>query len=344
MAGFHQSALEIIDVPSEINSVLPIVLDSTSLAYRLGIQTRTMMYLIIKKADHYKIHTIPKKSGGLRVIHAPSERIKYVQTRVLELFLNPLKYPSCVGAYVEGKTTRETAEVHAGKPLLIVIDLKDFFPSTRRAWVRQVFNKKLGYPHAVASLLADLTTVVMDTPVGPRHVVPQGAPTSGAVCNWVAYYKLDEPLLELCKKYSMAYTRYADDLAFSNPERLDRPTVDAFIKEVEAIIRASGYRINRKKLRVVRAGRQQRLLGMTINERPNIIRKHAHNLRARIHHCKMKGFDTVATELGISSGNQLRLQIEGMLSYYRMINPTKADKLKAQLEEAKAAHIAVAAQ
>lgn len=338
MAGYLQSALDILDTNDVFNPDLPYAFDSTSLAYRLGIHTRTLMYLIIKKSEHYTIHTIPKKSGGLRVIHAPSDRIKYVQGKVLELILNKLKYPECIGAYVQGKTTRETAEVHAGKPLLIVIDLKDFFPSTRRAWIRQFFNKKLGYPHNVASLLADLSTVAINTPVGPRHVVPQGAPTSGAVCNWVAYYKLDEPILEVCKKYKMAYTRYADDLAFSNEERLDRPVTDAFLKEIEAIIKASGYRVNYKKLRVVRSGRQQRLLGMTINEKPNIMRLHARNLRARIHHCKNKGFEQVAGEMGISSGNTLRMQIEGMLSYYHMINPVKAERLKAQLNEAKSLH------
>ncbi len=338
MAGFHKSALEIIDTDSDFSPELPYFFDSTSLAYRLGIQTRTLMYLIIKKSEHYKIHTIPKKSGGLRIIHAPSDRIKFVQSKLLEVLLNKLKYPDCVGAYVQGKTTRETAQVHAGKPLLIVIDLKDFFPSTRRAWIRQFFNKKLGYSHTVSSLLADLTTVPIETPAGIRHVVPQGAPTSGAVCNWVAYYKLDVPIQEVCKKYNMAYTRYADDLAFSNTERLDRPITDSFLREIGDIIKASGYRINRKKLRVVRSGRQQRLLGMTINEKPNIMRQHARNLRARIHHCKTKGFDQVASEMGISSGNTLRMQIEGMLSYYHMINPVKADQLKVQLAQAKAAH------
>jgi len=338
MPGYHKNVLEIMDVNPTFNLELPYAFDNTSLAYRLGIQTRTLMYLIIKKAEHYKIHTIPKKSGGMRVIHAPSDRIKYVQSKVLELILNKLEYPPCIGAYVQGRTTRSVAEVHSGKPLLIVIDLKDFFPSTRRAWIRQFFNKKLGYPHNVSSLLADLTTVPIETPVGVRHVVPQGAPTSGAVCNWVAHYKLDVPILVVCAKYGMAYTRYADDLAFSHTERLDRPTTDAFLKEIEALIKTSGYRINYKKLRVVRAGRQQRLLGMTINEKPNIMRMQARNLRARIYHCKAKGFDQVATEMGISSGNTLRMQIEGLISYYHMINPVRAGKLKTQLVEAKVVH------
>lgn len=317
---------------------LPVAFDATTLAYHLGINTRTLMYLVLKKMDHYKVHTIPKKSGGARIIHAPSDRIKFVQFRILDRIFNKLTYPAHVGAYVPGKTTRETAEVHAGNPVLIVIDIKDFFPSTRRSWVRKLFHDDFHYPHHVASLLADICTVELATPVGTRHGVPQGAPTSGAVCNWVALHKLDKPILEICSRYGMLYTRYADDLAFSHKDCLERPVVDKFIDEVITAISDSGYRVNRKKLRVTRSGRQQRLLGMTINEKPNIIRAQARNLRARIHHCKTKGFDVVAQEMQMGSGKAVLMQIEGLISYYHMINPVKAAQLKGQLEVAKQAH------
>jgi uncharacterized protein YhdP len=136
----------------------------------------------------------------------------------------------------------------------------------------------------------------------------------------------------------MAYTRYADDLAFSHKEKLDRTVVDKFIAEVLDTIKNSGYRVNRKKLRITRSGRQQRLLGMTINEKPNIIRNQARNLRARIHHCKIHGFEEVAVNMGVLSGRALLHQIEGLISYYHMINPQKAAQFKQQLETAKLAH------
>ena len=340
MPAYNYAAVEVFDVTKlpKINPLLPVAIDATTLAYHLGINTRTLMYLIVKKSEHYKVHTIPKKSGGMRVIHAPSDRMKFVQCKMLETFFNPLTYPSQVGAYVPNKTTRETAAVHAGNPLLIVMDIKDFFPSTRRAWVRECLHLDFGYPHNVAGLMADLCTVAVKTVVGERHGVPQGAPTSGAVCNWVAVKRLDEPILKICAKWQMSYTRYADDLAFSHKDRLDHPTTDTFIAEILQVIQASGYRINRKKLRVTRSGRQQRLLGMTINEKPNIMRQQARKLRSRIHHCKMRGFDPVAQDMGVETGKLLLSQMEGMISYYYMINPLKAAQFKAQLDAAKAAH------
>lgn len=336
MPAYNSTSVEIIDIPDfdKIPEGMPWVLDSMSLAHSLGIRNRTLMHAVVKRQDMYKRHHIPKKSGGKRLIHAPDRMLKFIQGRILEVFLNKLPYPDHVGAYVQGKTTRDTAEVHAGRPILVIMDIKDFFPSTRRSWIRRLLQEEFAYSHKVASLLSDLMSVPMDFPYGRRYVVPQGAPTSGAICNWVANHRLDPKVLEICDRYQMRYTRYADDLAFSHTERLDRDVTNAFIKEISKAIRDSGYTVNRKKIRVARSGRQQRLLGMTINEKPNVMRLQARRLRARIHHCKMKGFDAVALEMGIESGEKLKSQIQGTISYYHMISPEKALKFKQQLTAA----------
>lgn len=339
MPAYNNTSVEIIDIPdfNQVPQGMPWVFDSMSLAHSLGIRNRTLMHAVIKRAGMYKRHHIPKKSGGKRLIHAPDRMLKFIQGRILNVFLDKLEYPDHVGAYVPGKTTRDTAEVHAGKPILIVMDIKDFFPSTRRSWIRRLLQEEFHYPHKVASLLSDLMTVPMDFSYGRRYVVPQGAPTSGSICNWVANQRLDPKVIEISNRYGMAYTRYADDLAFSNEERLDRETTNAFLKEISKAIKESGYTLNRKKTRVARSGRQQRLLGMTINEKPNVMRLQARKFRARIHHCKMKGFDVVAKEMGMESGEKLKSQITGTISYYHMISPDKAQKFKDQMAEAEAA-------
>jgi len=332
MAAYNQTSLEVIDLPDfeKILEPLPKVFDGMSLAHSLGIRNRTLMHMIVKRESMYKVHSIPKKSGGRRTIHAPERMLKFVQTRVLKRYLTPLTYPDHVAAYVQGRTTRDSALVHAGKPILIVLDLKDFFSSTRRSWVRRAIQDEFGYAHRVASLLSDLMTVPMTFPYGKRFVVPQGAPTSGAICNWVAHHRIDKQVLDLCSRWGMAYTRYADDLAFSSHERLDRKKTNNFIKAIVKIIRAAGYQINKKKLRVARSGRQQRLLGMTINEKPNVMRLQFRKMRARIHHCHHEGFAAVAATMGMDSADKLKSQIEGQISYYHMISPVKSAQLNAQ--------------
>jgi RNA-directed DNA polymerase len=336
MPAYSNTTIEIIDLPSfdKVPEKLPYAIDGMSLAHSLGIRNRTLMHLILGRDKMYKVHKIPKKSGGVRTIHAPEQMLKYVQGKVLDLFFTPLDYPAHVAAYVPGKTTRDSAEVHAGKPILIVMDLKDFFPSTRRSWIRHMLQAEFGYSHRVASLLSDVMTVPVSFPYGKRYVVPQGAPTSGAVCNWVAHYRIDKKILAVCERWGMAYTRYADDLAFSHTERLDKKKANLFIKEIVQIIKDGGYTLNSKKLRVVRSGRQQRLLGMTINEKPNIMRLQDRKMRARIHQCKHEGFAAVASKMNLESGEKLKSQIEGQLSYWHMINPVKSAKLRLQLEDA----------
>jgi len=339
MPAFNTTSVEIIDLPdfSKLPEGLPHVLDSMSLAHALGIRNRTLMHAVINRKDMYTQYTIPKKSGGTRSIHAPNSRLKYIQGKVLSVFLDQLDYPAHVGAYVKNRTTRDTAAVHAGKPLLIVIDLKDFFPSTRRSWLRRYMQQSWHMPYKVASLLSDLMTVPVDFPYGRRYVVPQGAPTSGAICNLVADARLDVLVMPICEKYGMAYTRYADDLAFSHAERLVPAQTDVFIKEISQAIRKAGYTVNRKKLRVARSGRQQRLLGMTINERPNIMRLQSRRLRACLHQCRTKGFEAVAKAQSVESGAKLESHVEGLIAYYHMINPNKAAQFKEDLDKARVA-------
>lgn len=336
MPAFNKTSIEIIDIPDieRIKEGAPLALDPMSLSHRLGIRNRTLMHMVINRQKMYDLHFIKKKSGGIRMIHAPQKMLKYVQKRVLDRVLNTVEYPDHITAYVKERTTRHGAAQHAGKPLLIVIDIKDFFTSTRRSWVRRALQDEFGYSHRVASVLSDVMTVPFEFKFGKRYIVPQGAPTSGAMCNWVAHHRFDKKILELCEEHGYTYTRYADDLAFSHKKKLPRRKVNAFIREINKILQDAGYRSNRKKTRVQRRGRQQRLLGMTINEKPNVMRQQYRKLRARIHHIHHKGFNAVAGEMGLDSGEQLRSQIEGMISYYKMINPQKATKLQLQLDDA----------
>ncbi len=73
---------------------------------------------------------------------------------------------------------------------------------------------------------------------------------------------------------------------------------------------------------------------MTINEKPNVMRLQGRRLRARIHHCYCDGFDKVARDMGMDNGEKLKSQINGTISYYHMISPSKAAKFKAQMVEA----------
>jgi hypothetical protein len=343
MPAYNQSTITIYQLPDfeKLTESTPWVFDGMTLAHHLGIRHRTLFTAIKRREKEYTRFFIQKKSGSARPIHAPSARLKFIQKRILLRFFTHIVYPEHIAAYVPERTPRDSAEKHSGKAVLLIIDLKDFFTNTRRAWVRHMLQDEFHLPFPVANLLADLVTVPVDTVKGRRHVVPQGAPTSGAICNWVAYHRFDREILKLCEKYGYTYTRYADDLAFSRTADVSKRSVNAFTHDVYKIIQKSGYAINRKKTRVGRPGRQQRLLGMTVNEKPNVMRRDFRAIRARLNHCKYKGYDQVATEMGLASGYALKAKILGTISHFHMINPEKARQLKNKLQEVDAHHAAI---
>ena len=254
--GFTSTTVETIELPTKIPKGLPYAIDDCSMAFHLGFRNKTMWYVLKDTAAHYEVIRIPKRKKGVRIIHAPTPMMKILLQRLHVKYLIPMQNQlgPHVTAYRKGCSARDAVAQHVPKceicdtapkgetpkkhkcpkrGLFIKMDLKDFFPSTTRAWIRYYF-KSLGYSHTVAGMLAGLL-VVQDIP-NPKYKkgtkrpeyftgVPQGSPASGAVCNLVADQKLDGPILkyvaELNEKHKLEgewvwkYTRYSDDLSFT---------------------------------------------------------------------------------------------------------------------------------
>lgn len=294
----------------------------------MRLSTPALWYFVRYAYKLYERREIPKKSGGKRVLHIPDTRLAWAQRRLLGAFLNRVEYPPWVSAYIPGRAPIDAAKLHAGRSALIILDLKDFFPSTKRAWVRDAVQAEFGVNRTVAELLATLCTAPLIPGVNEKFAVPQGAPTSGAVANIVAMHRLDPLVLEICERYGMDYTRYADDLAFSRDVETDRETVALFIGEIIRAIQASGYRVNYDKIRVQRPHQQQRLLGMTINERPNLPDKTFRRLRTLVHQATTQGYNNTASKWGFESGDALDSYIEGMLAYAAALAPERVAALR----------------
>lgn len=213
----------------------------------------------------------------------------------------------------------------------IKIDLKDFFNSTKPIWIRDYFQNEIGYNKNVASLLA----AVMTVPIGKtgRRGVPQGAPTSGDICNLVADARLDRPLLALLEGSGWTYTRYADDLYFSHPNAIEYPATQQFIKAVYEVIKKSGWRVNYQKLEIQRPGGHQRLLGMTVNQKINVQRDQYMRLRTIVHRCFYDGFD-VGAQIAKVEPVKMVSWLRGQINWFSSINPAKAARIDVVFQEA----------
>lgn len=277
----------------------------------------------------YRVTTIPKADGSVRTLHVPCPALLQLQKSILAKTLNRCAWPEHVAAYVPGRTLLETAKKHAGKALVITLDLKNFFGSTTDRMVYDALVCTYGYAqlgarpyaeddgvgetsaelrnrllstsalrtlddtggaHAAQTLTHIVTCPVdLDTPTSPR-VLPQGAPTSGAFANLVAVHRLDPRVIRVAEEWGFEYSRYADDLIFSRDTELSDTQVDAFIDEITHAVCSAGYRVNWEKVRVQHTGIQQRVLGLVVNDgTPRVPRKMRMLLRAQNHYASKHG-------------------------------------------------------
>ncbi|MBR3641423.1 MAG: RNA-directed DNA polymerase [Oscillibacter sp.] len=228
---------------------------------------------------YYRSVSIPKQSGGTRTLHIPYGTLKSVQHFLLHSVLERLPVSPCAVAYVRGVSLSESVRVHVGKPLLVRLDLKDFFDHIGFLQVYQ--NAFAAYPKAVRVLLSRLCTYTL--PSG-RSCLPQGAPTSPYLAN-LCMRRADDAIYAYCARRSIAYTRYADDMTFSGsfePERL--------IETVRSILRREGgFELNEEKTRILRACRRQSVTGAVVNERPRASATYRREIRQECFYCKKFG-------------------------------------------------------
>jgi hypothetical protein len=224
------------------------------------------------------------------------------------------------------------------------MDLRDFFPSIRRARIQAVF-RTMGFPESVADRLGGICTNAapheawkapgMD--VDPRQLwearalysqphLPQGAPTSPSLANLCAY-RVDCRLAGLSKAVGAQYTRYADDLAFSGGEAFDR-RVERFSTHVAAILHEEGFHVHHRKTRIMRQGVRQHLAGLVANQRVNVMRPDFDRLKAILTNCVRQGPESQNRDAHAN----FRMHLEGRIAFVESINPAKGKRLRAIFE------------
>ena len=176
-----------------------------------------------------------------------------------------------------------------------------------------------------------------------KNIVPQGSPASPTLCNQMAQVSLDGPILACIEKKhpGWVYTRYSDDLSFSHPEVQSREAVNALIDSIRECIRAAGYRTNVKKTRVQRMSTRQHMLGMTINQHPNIPRHIYDRYKAILHNCAKQGFSLNGARYSpdyVDNPEGFVSHLQGKISYFQTVNSHRAQKLKKLLDHAVEKH------
>lgn len=258
--------------------------------------------------QHYRVSHRTTPSGAVRVLEAPKPRLKAMQRLLLDRLAARIPPHDAATGFRPGGSVHAHALPHAGRPVVVRLDLESFFASVTVSRVYGIW-RSAGYAEPVAHALAGLVTTVLPyaqwrgvpQPADPGLLdahwrlgrrlaaphLPQGAPTSPAMAN-LAAFALDVRLTALARSWGGRYTRYADDLAFSGDRGWGSGT-SRLLDAVEVVVRDEGFRLNQRKTGVMpRAGRQV-LGGLVVNDRPRVPRAEVDLLRAILHNCRRHG-------------------------------------------------------
>ncbi|WNG46034.1 RNA-directed DNA polymerase [Archangium minus] len=316
--------------PPPTSGELPVLRTRAEVAELVGVAEPELDALMrpgSESGSGYVEFEVPKRSGGVRRIAAPRQKLKEVQRVLLDKVLARMTPHPAAHGFIEGRSTVSNAEPHVGATAVVRVDIEDFFPTVHYRRVKGLFLAH-GYGEEVSGVLAGLTTHRAKLPDGTvvwPGVLPQGAPTSPAIANLICR-RMDARLTALARKFGATYTRYADDLSFSfrePPERLGR-----FFWWLNAILQQEGFAENSGKRRVMRQGTRQRVTGLTVNQKVSVPREERRRFKAILANCRKHGVASQAR-----GRPDFERWLEGYAAYVRMVHPELGARWQGEVKE-----------
>jgi RNA-directed DNA polymerase len=352
LGGTRESPDQHTDLGKLRDNGLPEIAHLDDLAELVGTTRNEIIFLASRpqysEPTHYTIKELPKKSGGTRLLMVPMPRMKAVQRALNAKLISRLPVHEAAHGFRKGRDVLTSASPHVGKDVVVSVDIEDFFPSFTFRRVSGYF-RNLGYGRGTSVVLANLTTARLRDASKKRsnrdawmlapvhnHVdaarryhpeIPQGAPTSPGLANAISR-RMDKRLHALAQKFGAEYTRYADDLTFSGNDELAK-SVGNLLQIVRQIVRTEGLRLNEKKTRIMRKGRQQRVTGVVVNQQTNVSRREFDKLKAILHNCIKHGPDSQNRE----NVPDFREHLRGRIAHITHIGPERGRKLMRMFEQ-----------
>lgn len=286
---------------------------------------------------YYDIRKRRKRNKRVRIIHAPSPKLKILQREFADWFYKLKKkdfeYNAQITGFLPGKSIADNAKPHLNKDWVVNLDIKDFFPSTGAALVDREFCKlpeskswkywfKSKKPTSFKGMSTkDLCDVMMIRKKGDLYELPQGSPASPVLANYIAIKEIDDRVLEICSIMALGdvnFTRYADDITISFNGG-ERKVAEDLTRKVAQILDIGPYKIKEQKTVIKHKSQRQLVTGVIVNgDNPRIDRRLMNNMRAALHNSR-------------KDGRELTPEIKGMMSFIQSINKTQYNKLNSQI-------------
>lgn len=327
----------------------------------LGADLEEIDEIIANMQNHIERISIPKKSGGKRNIIAPDPRLKYIQKSIYWRIFRRYKADQSAHGFVAKKGIVTNAEQHVGAKSMGKIDIQNFFDSISTNHLKNCIfgnkhvcryckkyermldglcnpslyhNKTKNYDFKCEEIKAvhipeycketgylSLFNRVIELCTFEGFTA-QGFPTSPMLAN-IVMRGFDQSMKEYCAPEGIAYTRYADDLAFSST-KLTKFELKKLIKQkAYQLLWAYGFAPNKKKTIWKSNAGRLKICGVVVNVKKSVQRRDVHKFRAEVHHATVKHADK-------TTKGDLR-KLKGWASFLMSIDRDKGKKYMDQL-------------
>lgn len=288
-----------------IEKDLPVIYNTSHLSKLVGYKKNYIKRSVQFPNYFYRHFEIPKKNGKTRRLSEPLPSLKEIQNWILEEILYKVKVSRYAKAYVKNRSIKDHVRYHKNKSKILTLDITKFFDSIKPKLTEDLF-KRLGYSNIVSNLLTKLCYL--------NDSLPQGAPTSPYLSN-IIMYEFDEAISKYCIENKLRYTRYADDLAFSedfNKEEL--------INKVREELSKLGLELNDAKTLFMEKNVQQIITGVVVNKKSQIPKCERNKIRNSMFYIKKFGLENHIENIKEDRANYLK-HLLGKIQYVLFLNP-----------------------
>ena len=254
--------------------------------------TKCKLYKIVRKRDLYKVLRINRNininsiityspyiaiSGKKSRIIEPAynTKLKVIQKRIQTL-LKDIEVDKNIFSGIPGKSYIDNGIFHLGAKYIVALDLSKFFPSIHREKVYNFFKNDLNCSSDVSKILTDLCTInldgqkkvpnsvfeyLRDNKIKSKNHIPTGSSIS-SILSYLVNYKMFEDVGKIASKYNCKMSVYVDDIVLSSENEINKNC----IREIIAIIRKNGYKIQKKKLKYYNENDYKRVTGNILDK------------------------------------------------------------------------------
>lgn len=206
---------------------------------------------VIPKISNKEVRLI---SSGSKIFYAINNTSphSHVQLRLNRFFLSHIPLNSAAKAFVRGGSYLKYLEPHIYGSSYCRLDISSFFNNISFDDVKQSLSPYIKDEYLIGTeqklIDAILNSVGYESPIRKDKgmIIPMGFRTSPAISN-IVFRKMDLLIQDFCAKKGVIYSRYADDMLFSNPRESKLLMSDYFIDEISSLLSIMGFNINQSK-------------------------------------------------------------------------------------------------